>query len=53
MKPTRMRLRSCLVTVLDVLAASAILAGPAFAGTLTVTPKVVGAGKVEDVTHYS
>ena len=43
-----MRLRSTFVTLLGVLATSAVLAGPAFGAALTVTPKVVGAGKVAD-----
>ena len=48
-----MRLRSCLVIVLGVLAGSALFAGSASAASLIVTPSVVGAGKVADGTHYS
>jgi hypothetical protein len=43
-----MRLRPTFLTLLGVLAASAMLAGPAVAAPLTVSPKIVGAGKIAD-----
>jgi hypothetical protein len=43
-----MRLRSTFVTLLGVLVASAVLAGPAFGAALNVSPKIFGAGKVTD-----
>src|SRR3954466_1647687 len=48
-----MRLRSCLVTVSCVLVGSALFAGSASAAGLTVTPTILGAGKVEDAGHYT
>src|SRR4051794_41516010 len=48
MEPKRMRLRSSFVTLIGVLAASAVLAGPAFGAALNVSPKIVGAGKITD-----
>jgi hypothetical protein len=53
MEIKQMRLRRTLVSVLGVLAASAVLAAPASADPLTVMPKIVGAGKVADGPNYS
>jgi hypothetical protein len=43
-----MRLRPTFLTLLGVLATSAMLAGPAFANSLIVKPKIVGAGKLAE-----
>src|SRR5690349_12051601 len=52
MEPHRMRLRPMFLTLLGVFAVSAAFAGPALAGTMTITPSLQGAGKVEDPGNY-
>ncbi|WP_028065844.1 MopE-related protein [Solirubrobacter soli] len=47
-----MRLRSTFVTMLGVLVASAVFAGPALAGSMTISPSLQGAGKIEDPGNY-
>jgi uncharacterized repeat protein (TIGR02543 family) len=47
-----MRLRPTFISLLGVLVASAVFAGPALAGSMTVTPSLLGAGKIEDPGNY-